>query len=107
MTSAEFWGAMIREQLAAGEIGHARDLRNWLDHTRSEDSEMFHDDLQTQEWNFHVFADKSIVDCGNGQVLTLEQAVAQLGDDWFTIQLLHDCIAGRPYTWRSEPEAVQ
>jgi hypothetical protein len=89
MTSAEFWGEMLRET-RGDDWRKFHDLDAWLHCYGSEDHEVITSDMQEEEncYCFHLFSDASILDCDTGEVVTFEDAVKKIGYAEVTIGLL-------------------
>jgi hypothetical protein len=95
MTSAEFWGEMLRE--TRGDDWHKfHDLSEWLHCRASEDHAVITNETDVQDedhyYCFHIFSDASILDCDTGEVITFEDAVKRIGYSEPTIGALWSAL---------------
>jgi hypothetical protein len=94
MTSAEFWGEMLRETRGDPDRRKFDDLTEWLHCYGSEDHEVIKSDLQEDEntYCYHVFRDSSILDCRTGETVTFEDAAKKIGNPEVTNRPAMECL---------------
>jgi hypothetical protein len=89
MTSAEYWGEMLREMRNDPDGCKFNDLSEWLHCYGSEDHEVINSYIDEEDrYCYHVFGDASILDCKTGAMVTFEDAAKKIGSAEVTIGLL-------------------